>query len=58
MRCPRLPHLRQALRRDRSPWDALLTCAGADPRSGNDLDALEAEVRRRLDACVRAFGAR
>ena len=47
----------QALRRDRSPWDALLTCAGADPRSGNDLDALEAEVRRRLDACVRAFEA-
>jgi len=45
----------QALRRERSPWDAILACAGADPRSGNDLDALEAEVRRRLDACVRAF---
>jgi hypothetical protein len=25
-------------------------CVGADPRSGNDLDALEGEVRRRLDA--------
>ncbi|HEU4384906.1 MAG TPA: hypothetical protein VFR85_15595 [Anaeromyxobacteraceae bacterium] len=47
----------RALRRGRSPWDALLTCAGADPRSGNDLDALEAEVRRRLEACVRAFEA-
>ncbi|HEX9186260.1 MAG TPA: hypothetical protein VGB87_04260 [Vicinamibacteria bacterium] len=47
----------QALRRERSAWDALLTCAGADPRSGNDLDALEAEVRRRLDACRRAFEA-
>ncbi len=47
----------QALRRERSPWDALLTCAGADPRSGNDLDALEAEVRRRLDACRQAFEA-
>ena len=47
----------RALRRRRSPWDALLTCAGADPRSGNDLDALEAEVRRRLDACRRAFEA-
>lgn len=47
----------QALRRERSPWDVILTCAGADPRSGNDLDALEAEVRRRLDACRRAFEA-
>lgn len=47
----------QELRRERSPRDAILTCAGADPRSGNDLDALEAEVRRRLDACRRAFEA-
>jgi hypothetical protein len=38
-----------------SPYDALLTGMGADPRSGNDLDALEAEVRRRLDACAAAF---
>lgn len=45
----------QALRRERSPWDVILTCAGADPRSGNDLDALEHEVRRRLEACERAF---
>jgi hypothetical protein len=40
-----------------SRYDAILTCAGADPRSGNDLDRLEAEVRRRLDAAVRAFAA-
>ena len=38
-----------------SPYDAILTCVGADPRSGNDLDALEAEVRRRLEACAAAF---
>ncbi|BDG09726.1 hypothetical protein [Anaeromyxobacter paludicola] len=45
-----------ALGRDRaSAYDALLTCMGADPRSGNDLEALEAEVRRRLDACARAM---
>ncbi len=44
-----------ALGRGRSPHDAILTCVGADPQSGNDLDALEAEVRRRLDACARAF---
>lgn len=43
-----------ALGRDRSACDALLTCVGADPRSGNDLDRLEGEVRRRLDACARA----
>jgi hypothetical protein len=43
--------------RDGSPYDTILTCAGADPRSGNDLDRLEAEVRRRLDACVAAFPA-
>jgi hypothetical protein len=43
----------------RSPFtgdlDELLTCAGADPRSGNDLDRFEAEIRRRVDACARAF---
>jgi hypothetical protein len=47
----------QALRREHSPWDVILACAGADPRSGNDLDALEAEVRRRLGGCRRAFEA-
>jgi hypothetical protein len=45
-----------ALGRGASRYDAILTCVGADPRSGNDLDRLEEEVRRRLDACVRAFG--
>jgi hypothetical protein len=45
----------QALERERSPYDALLTCVGADPHSGNDLDRLEAEVRRRLDACAAAL---
>jgi len=44
-----------AIGRTISPHDAILTCAGADPRSGNDLDELEGEVRRRLDACVAAF---
>jgi hypothetical protein len=44
-----------ALGRPASRHDAILTCVGADPRSGNDLDRLEDEVRRRLDACVRAF---
>ncbi|WP_049760063.1 hypothetical protein [Anaeromyxobacter dehalogenans] len=39
-----------------SPHDRILTCVGADPRSGNDLEALEAEVRRRLDACAEVFG--
>jgi hypothetical protein len=38
-----------------SPYDALLTCVGADPRSGNDLDRLEEEVRRRLEACAAAW---
>jgi hypothetical protein len=46
-----------AIDRDRSRYDAILLCAGADPRSGNDLDALEDEVRRRLDAAVAAFPA-
>jgi hypothetical protein len=45
----------EALGRPRSPHDEILLCAGADPRSGNDLDALEAEVVARLDAAVRAF---
>ncbi|HEX9241532.1 MAG TPA: hypothetical protein VF875_03725 [Anaeromyxobacter sp.] len=44
-----------AVGRAGSRYDAILTCAGADPRSGNDLDRLEAEVVRRLDACVGAF---
>jgi hypothetical protein len=44
-----------ALGREASPHDAILTCVGADPRSGNDLDALEAEVRARLEACADAF---
>ncbi len=43
-----------AIGRGLSRYDAILTCAGADPRSGNDLDRLETEVRRRLDACVAA----
>jgi hypothetical protein len=45
----------EALGRGASPYDAILTCVGADPRSGNDLDALEEEVRRRLEACAAAF---
>lgn len=44
-----------AIGRAGSRYDVILTHAGADPRSGNDLDRLEAEVRRRLDACERAF---
>ncbi len=40
-----------------SPYDSILICVGADPRSGNDLDALEGEVRRRLEACAAAFSA-
>jgi len=39
-----------------APHDLVLASLGADPRSGNDLDALEGEVRRRLDACAAAFG--
>jgi hypothetical protein len=38
-----------------SPYDAILVCVGADPRSGNDLDDLEDEVQRRLEACGRTF---
>jgi hypothetical protein len=44
-----------ALGRERSAHDALLTCVGADPRSGNDLDRLEAEVRARLEDAARAL---
>lgn len=40
-----------------SPYDALLTSVGADPRSGNDLDELEQEVRARLEACADALEA-
>lgn len=47
----------EAIGRGRSRHDVILTHAGADPRSGNDLDALEVEVRRRLDAAVAAFPA-
>jgi hypothetical protein len=45
----------QAIDRERSPWDEILTCVGADPHSGNDLDLVEAEVRRRLEGCVASF---
>jgi hypothetical protein len=38
-----------------SPYDSVLTCVGADPRSGNDLDALEDQVRRRLESCAEAW---
>jgi hypothetical protein len=38
-----------------SPYDEILTCVGADPRSGNDLEALEGEVARRLEAAAAAF---
>lgn len=47
----------QALGREPSPYDELLLSVGADPRSGNDLDRMEEEVRRRLDAAARAFPA-
>ncbi len=46
-----------ALGRGPSRYDEILTCVGADPRSGNDLDLLEAEIRSRVDACARAFRA-
>jgi len=38
-----------------SAHDQILLSMGADPRSGNDLDRLEAEVRRRLDGCAGVF---
>jgi hypothetical protein len=44
-----------ALDRNGSPYDTILLCVGADPRSGNDLDDLEAQVRARLAACASAF---
>ena len=44
------------LDQDRSPYDEILLCVGADPRSGNDLERLEEEVRRRLDAAARSAG--
>jgi len=47
----------EALGRERSPYDEILLCAGADPRSGNDLERLEAEVARRLEGCARTFPA-
>jgi hypothetical protein len=40
-----------------SEFDEILLCAGADPRSGNDLEALERIVDARLVACVRTFPA-
>lgn len=47
-----------AIGRRGSTYDRILTCVGADPQSGNDLDELEAEVQRRLDACAAAFPVR
>ena len=47
----------EALARETSPHDVLLTCMGADPRSGNDLDLLEAQVRAALDRCAGSFPA-
>jgi hypothetical protein len=44
-----------AMERQGSPWDAILLCVGADPRSGNDLDRLEREVRARLESCAGAL---
>jgi hypothetical protein len=46
----------EGIEREASPWDAILLCVGADPRSGNDLDRLEGEVRERLEDCARALG--
>jgi len=45
----------ESLGRAGSPWDEILACTGADPRSGNDLDRLEGEVRRRLERCAAAL---
>ena len=44
-----------AIDRAGSPWDAILLCVGADPRSGNDLDRLEAEVRERFEDAARVL---
>jgi hypothetical protein len=46
-----------AIGRAGSRYDVILTHAGADPRSGNDLDRLEDEIRHRLDAAVAVFPA-
>jgi hypothetical protein len=45
----------EAIGRETSAYDAILLCVGADPGSGNDLDRLEAEVRRRVEGCAEAF---
>ena len=45
----------EAIGRTVSRFDEILACVGADPRSGNDLDALEGEVRRRAVACAAAW---
>jgi hypothetical protein len=37
--------------------EAILETLGADARSGNDADQLEAELARRLDGCAAAWGA-
>jgi len=47
----------ETLERGASAYDQILLSIGADPRSGNDLDLLEDEIRRRLDACAAAFAA-
>jgi hypothetical protein len=41
----------------RSAEEAILAALGADARSGNDADLLEAEVRERLAACAAALRA-
>jgi hypothetical protein len=45
----------ESIGREGSPWDAILLCVGADPRSGNDLDRLEEEVRGRVEALERVL---
>jgi len=47
----------ESMGRKGSPWDAILLCVGADPRSGNDLDRIEGEVRGRFEALARALAA-
>ncbi len=42
-------------RGEASPHDAILTCVGADPRSGNDLERLEEQVLARLERCAAAL---
>lgn len=41
--------------RSASPVERLVEALGGDTRSGNDPDALEQEVRLRLEACVRSL---